>query len=77
MGIFGLKRNHLATLSSTCAQPVKTLQMTFVPRRQGDQMKFRKNAQNVAQPIFCQNQCRTLAMETSNPKVWATSVIHF
>jgi hypothetical protein len=31
---------------------------------QGDQLSFRKIAQNVAQPIFCQNYCKTFIISS-------------
>jgi hypothetical protein len=35
----------------------------------------KKTAQNVAQAIFCQNQCITIKVEINSPKVWPTFLI--
>jgi hypothetical protein len=34
-----------------------------------------KIAQNVAQPIFCKNQCINLIVGKSSPNMWDSSVI--
>jgi hypothetical protein len=41
---------------------------------QGDQMSLWKNAQNIAQPILCQNQSINFPKEKSRQNIWATSV---
>jgi hypothetical protein len=34
-----------------------------------------KMARNVADPIFCQNECTNFAVEKSSTKIWDTSLI--
>jgi hypothetical protein len=36
----------------------------------------KKMAQNVAQPIFCQNKYTPFNIERSRPKIWATYGIY-